>query len=308
MRLSRNIVANPGKLSYTGIGKDNLRQGAAERGEAFVRSAAIAMCQIRTEVDRRATFEQAETMIRRAAADGAEIVVLPEMFFCPYVTERFREFAEPDGGEACAAMADWARENRVVLVGGTFPERDGERLYNTCFVYDESGRRLAKYRKTHLFKINLKDGTAFRESDTFTAGGDLCVFDTRFGRLGLAICFDLRFPELFRALAERGAELILVPAQFTMKTGSLHWEKLITTRALDNELFVAGVSAARNPASGYTCWGHSLLADPFGAVLAECGTEPAYRIARIDFDEIARVRAELPTFLHPRRDLYPVAD
>ena len=273
-----------------------------------MRSAAIAMCQIQTEADRSATLRQAETMIRWAAAEGAELVVLPEMFFCPYVTERFRAFAEPDGGEACAAMADWARENRVVLVGGTFPEREGERLYNTCVVYDESGRRLAKYRKTHLFEIDLKDGTAFRESDTFTPGSELCVFDTRLGRIGLAVCFDLRFPELFRALAQRGAELILVPAQFTVKTGSLHWEKLITMRALDNELFVAGVSAARNPASGYTCWGHSLLADPFGGVLAECGTGPECRIVKIDFDEIARVRAQLPTFLHPRRDLYPVAD
>ena len=273
-----------------------------------MRTVRIAMCQVRTEANRCATFAQAEEMIRRAAEGGADLAVLPEMFFCPYVTERFPDYAEPEGGPACAAMSAWAKRYQITVVGGTFPERAGEKLYNTCFVYDSAGRRIAKYRKTHLFEIDLKDGTAFRESDTFTAGGELCVFDAGFARIGLAICFDLRFPELFRALAARGAELILVPAQFTQKTGSLHWEKLITARALDYELFVAGVSAAPNPASGYTCWGHSMLADPFGGVRMEYNAEPECRIAEIDLDEIPRVRAELPSFLHPRRDLYAVAD
>ena len=159
-----------------------------------------------------------------------------------------------------------------------------------------------------MFDVDLADGTSFRESDTFSPGDEICVFDAAGCRIGLAICFDLRFPELIRAMAVRGAELILAPSQFTMRTGALHWEKILTMRALDNEVFVAGVCTARNPQSGYTCWGHSLLVSPFGTVLADCGTEEGLRIVEIDLDEVAAVRRQLPTFLHLRRDLYRVAE
>ena len=263
----------------------------------------LAMCQVQTEPEKGRSLAAAEEMVRRAAADGADLAVLPEMYFCPYVQAQFPRFAEDAQGEAVCAMSDWAMRYGILLVGGTLPEREGERLYNTSFVFDRSGALLARYRKVHLFDVALRDGTAFRESDTFAPGEGICVFDTEFGRMGLAICFDLRFPAQFCAMADRGAQLILVPAQFTVRTGALHWEKLVTMRALDQEIFVAGVSAARNPASGYACWGHSMLANPFGRVLAECGTGPECRTVEVDFEEIARVRAELPTFLHPLREL-----
>lgn len=273
-----------------------------------MRTRRLALCQVKTRADRQTTLLAAETMVRQAAEAGADLAVLPEMFFCPYAAEAFPRYAETAEGPAAAAMADWAVRFGVTVVGGSLPERDGERLYNTCFVFGPDGRRLARYRKAHLFDVDLADGTSFRESDTFSPGDEICVFDAAGCRIGLAICFDLRFPELIRAMAVRGAELILAPSQFTMRTGALHWEKILTMRALDNEVFVAGVCTARNPQSGYTCWGHSLLVSPFGTVLADCGTEEGRRIVEIDLDEVAAVRRQLPTFLHLRRDLYRVAE
>lgn len=278
-------------------------------GEGFaVRKIRLAMCQLRTCPDKQTTMEHAEQMVCQAAARGADLAVLPEMFFCPYVPTCFGQYAEEADGPAVRAMSAWAKRYGVVLVGGTIPEREGDRLYNTSFAFGRDGRLLGRYRKAHLFDVDLRDGTAFRESDSFSAGSEICVLDTDFGRLGLAVCFDLRFPEQFRAMAVRGAELIVVPAQFTVRTGSLHWEKLITMRALDNELYLAGVSAAQSPETGYTCWGRSMLSNPFGQAVSVCGAEEECRLAELDLDELARVRAELPTFLHLRRDLYPVAD
>jgi predicted amidohydrolase len=268
----------------------------------------LAVLQLRTETDYALTMEKAHRMLAEAATHGTDIAVLPEMFFCPYAAGAFPRYAETAEGPAAAAMADWAVRFGVTVVGGSLPERDGERLYNTCFVFGPDGRRLARYRKAHLFDVDLADGTSFRESDTFSPGDEICVFDAAGCRIGLAICFDLRFPELIRAMAVRGAELILAPSQFTMRTGALHWEKILTMRALDNDVFVAGVCTARNPQSGYTCWGHSLLVSPFGTVLADRGTEEGLRIVEIDLDEVAAVRRQLPTFLHLRRDLYRVAE
>ncbi len=171
-----------------------------------MRTRRLALCQVKTRADRQTTLLAAETMVRQAAEAGADLAVLPEMFFCPYAAEAFPRYAETAEGPAAAAMADWAVRFGVTVVGGSLPERDGERLYNTCFVFGPDGRRLARYRKAHLFDVDLADGTSFRESDTFSPGDEICVFDAAGCRIGLAICFDLRFPELIRAMAVRGGQ------------------------------------------------------------------------------------------------------
>lgn len=267
----------------------------------------LAVCQIRTETDFQQTMDKAEAMIRGAAENGAEIVVLPEMFNCPYSRKYFREFAQRGHEESVAAMSRWAAENRILLVGGSVPEREGEKLYNTCFVFDEQGEQIARHRKVHLFDIDVP-GMRFKESANFEPGDSVTTFETRWGTMGAAVCFDVRFPELFRAMAVRGAKIIFLPAQFNTRTGPAHWEMSLKARAVDNELFLVAASAARHPEFSYQCWGHSTVLDPYGEILATCDETEQTIYADIDLDRIDQVRAQLPTFLHLRRDVYTVTE
>ena len=266
----------------------------------------LAVCQLRTELDRAETMEKAARMIREAAGQGAQIAVLPEMFNCPYSGRYFREFTALGHEETVAALSAWAKENRIWLVGGSVPEREDGKLYNTCFVFDSEGRQVARHRKVHLFDIDAP-GMRFRESDTFTPGEAVTVFDTPWGKMGAAICFDMRFPELFRAMAKRGARVIFVPAQFNMTTGPVHWEMTLRARAVDNELFVAACSAARYEGFSYECWGHSLVSDPWGTLIASADETEQILYAELDLDRVEEVRRQLPTFLHLREDVYEVA-
>ncbi len=267
----------------------------------------VAVCQLRTELEQEATLAKAEAMLRRAAQSGADIAVLPEMFNCPYDRAYFKKFAAQGHKQVVKALSAWAKENKLLLVGGSVPEAEGERLYNTCFVFDSEGRQIARHRKVHLFDVDLP-GMRFKESATFTPGEEITVFDTPFGKMGAAVCFDVRFPELFRAMANRGARIIFLPAQFNMTTGPAHWELSLRARAMDNELFVVAAAAARYEGFSYECWGHSSVVDPYGTVLASCGAEEELLLAEIDLARVDEVRRQLPTFLHLRRDVYKVAD
>ena len=267
----------------------------------------LGVCQLRTELDYEATMEKAAEMIRSGASSGASVLVLPEMFSCPYSREYFRASVSRGHEETCRRLSSWAKENRVVLVGGSVPEVEGDRLYNTCFVYGPDGELLARHRKVHLFDVDLP-GMRFHESHTFTPGSEITVFDTPYGRMGVAICFDVRFPELFRAMARRGAELICLPAQFNTTTGPAHWEMTLRARAVDNELFFVAASAARYEGFPYECWGHSMIIDPFGIKLAEADETEQLILKEVDLNRIDEVRAQLPTFLHLKEELYSVAD
>ena len=267
----------------------------------------LAVCQLRTELVYGETMAKAEAMLRDAAAAGADVAVLPEMFSCPYDRRYFRTFAERGHEDSCRRLADWARKYHLLLIGGSVPEVDGELLYNTSFVFNAEGQQLARHRKIHLFDVDLP-GMHFHESHTFTPGSDITVFDSEFGRVGVAICFDVRFPELFRAMARRGAELICLPAQFNMTTGPAHWEATMRMRAVDNELFFVAASAARFEGFSYECWGHSLILDPYGTALAAADEKEQLLLAEINRARIAEVRAQLPTFLHLREDIYSVAN
>ncbi len=266
----------------------------------------LAVCQMRTETDYEETMEKAGRMIREAAASGASVAVLPEMFSCPYAGRYFHAFAARGHEDTVRRLSSFAKENHLLLIGGSIPETDGDRLYNTSFVFDAEGNQIARHRKVHLFDVDLP-GMRFHESHTFTPGEEITVFDTPFGRMGLAVCFDVRFPELFRAMARRGAELICLPAQFNMTTGPAHWEPTLRIRAVDNEVFFVGASAARYEGFSYECWGHSMILDPFGTPLAAADEKEQLLLAEIDLRRVAEVRAQLPTFLHLREELYNVA-
>lgn len=274
----------------------------------------LALSQMHVSEDLEKNLSAAERMVAKAALGGADAAVLPEMFCCPYNNASFVEHAQrPHGHSGKApsvyeALSAMARKHRIPLIGGSMPELDEKgRIYNTCFVFDENGEELACHRKAHLFDIDVPGGQYFKESDTFTPGNAITVADVGGVRVGVAICFDMRFPELARAMAERGAEIIVYPAAFNMTTGPAHWELTLRTRALDNQLFVAACSPARDTSAGYVAYGNSLVTDPWGSVTARLDEKEGLLIAELDLDRVRAVRQQLPLVKSLRRDLYPVA-
>ncbi len=264
----------------------------------------LALCQMPTGMDKSDNVKTALEILAEARAGGADMAVLPEMFMCPYSNRYFRAFSEPGDGPTLQAVAAAAKDLGLYIAAGTIPEADGEKLYNTCFVFGPDGRMLAKHRKVHLFDINIEGGQKFRESLTLSAGEDLCLFDTPWGRVGVTVCFDIRFPELALALAERGARLIISPASFAVTTGSDHWETLFRARALDTLCFTAGCGAARDEKGIYVAYANSIVCSPWGQVIARAGTGREVLFADIDMDYADRIRAQLPVLSARKPSLY----
>jgi omega-amidase len=266
----------------------------------------IAQIQMTVTADKQANLRHAQALIRRAAADGIDLAMLPEMFCCPYDNACFAQYAEENGGAVQQMLRELARSLGIYLIGGSLPERDGDKLYNTSYVFDRQGRQIARHRKTHLFDIDVVGGQRFFESDTLSPGSDVTVFDTEFGRMGLCICFDFRFEELARLMTLSGAQVLFVPAAFNKTTGPAHWELLFRQRAVDNQVFTVGTSPARDEHASYVAWGHSLVCDPWGSVVQQCGHEETVAITDLDLNRIDDVRRQLPILSARRTDLYTV--
>lgn len=230
----------------------------------------IAQLQLPVYTNKEDTYIHVTAACEKAAAAGADLIALPEMFCCPYETANFPLYAEKEGEATWQFAADLARRLGIYLSAGSMPEADeAGRVYNTAYVFDRQGRQIAKHRKMHLFDINVKDGQVFQESLTLTPGNEVTVFDTEFGRIGLCICYDFRFPELCRLMALQGALLILVPAAFNMTTGPAHWELTFRSQGLYNQVYTVGTSPARDLDASYHSWGHSIVCDPWGTVLSQ---------------------------------------
>jgi predicted amidohydrolase len=198
-----------------------------------------------------------------------------------------------------------AKSYKIHLVAGSMPERDAEnRIYNTSYVFDRNGRQIGKHRKMHLFDIHIENKQQFKESDTMTAGDQATVFETEFCKIGLCICYDIRFPELFRLMVGQGAKIIVVPGAFNMTTGPAHWELLFRTRAVDNQVFMIGVAPARNAEAGYISWGHTIMVGPWGNVIGQMDEKEGYILHELDLSQVGKVRTELPLLLHRRSDIY----
>ena len=265
----------------------------------------IGLVQMSVCADKEKNLQSAEHGIYEAVSKGADIVVLPEMFICPYITSDFPVFAEPEGGLSWQALSSMARKNNVVLVAGTIPELDGEgNIYNTCFIFDAMGNGIGKHRKVHLFDIALSGGQHFKESDTLTPGNSATVFDTGFCTSGAAVCYDLRFPELFRLMVDQGAELVTIPGAFNMTTGPAHWELLFRTRGLDNQVFMAGCAPARDESGPYISYGNSIITSPWGEILGRLDEKEGVLVREIDLGKLMRIREELPLLKHRRPDVY----
>lgn len=266
----------------------------------------VAAVQMLSVADKRQNLARARALIAQAAALGAEVIILPEMFCCEYKNSAFIENAEPAGGLVWQTLSGAARDNNIWLIGGTMPEADGWRIYNSAFVFDRQGREVARCRKSHLFDIDVEGGQSFRESDTFSRGGDICVFDTEFGRMGLCICFDIRFPEPARIMALDGASAIFCPAAFNMTTGPAHWELMFRGRAVENQLFTIGCAPARDVNGSYVSYANSIIVSPWGDVIARAGTSESILSVELDLDAVASVRRQLPLLSARRSDLYRI--
>ena len=255
------------------------------------------------EVDR--NLEVAEQLVRAAAADGAELAVLPEKWSALAPGVLLQELAEPLDGPIVGACRGWARELGISVVAGSLSERvPGRELpANTSLLIDSGGEIVATYRKIHMFDVEV-GGVTYRESEHESAGDRIVVADAGELTVGLTICYDLRFPELYRILALRGASAITVPSAFTATTGRDHWDVLLRARAIENQLFVIAANQTGTATPQFSSWGHSMIVDPWGRVLDVLDEGEGHAIADLDLGVLERVREELPSLASRRADAY----
>jgi predicted amidohydrolase len=261
----------------------------------------VAVCQLNSGDDRAANLATARRLLEQAAAAGADLAVLPE--FVDYLgRSRDEPPAESVDGEFAAFFAEAARALNLWVLAGSFRERtgDGERAHNTSLLFDRSGERAAVYRKIHLYDVEIPGRVSYRESKTIAPGEELVVADVEGVPVGLSICYDLRFPELYRALAVAGAKVLVVPAAFMAHTGRDHWEVLLRARAIENQCYVVAAGQIGDHEPNRTCFGRSMVIDPWGTVLAQAPDQPAVVTADLDLDRLETVRAELPSLANRR--------
>ena len=265
----------------------------------------IAAIQMSTVAEKMENVRTVKTYLEKIKDENPDFVILTEMFCCPYQTENFPIYAEKEGGPVWQQLSGYAKQYGIYLIGGSMPEKDAEgNVYNTSYIFDREGKQIGKHRKVHLFDIDVKGGQTFKESDTLTAGDSDTVFDTEFGKMGVMLCFDIRFPELSRMMVNDGARIVFVPAAFNMTTGPAHWELSFRTRALDNQIYMVGCAPARDVSAGYISWGHSIVTDPWGRVIDMLDEKKGILLAELDMDYEEQVREELPLLKSRRKDMY----
>jgi predicted amidohydrolase len=250
-------------------------------------------------------LEVAERLVRAAAADGAQLVVLPEKWTVIGPPEALRSCAEPLDGQALTAASGWARELGIFLVAGSIPEvvPDWEKLANTSVMFGPDGKRRAVYRKIHMFDVDVGD-VSYRESAEERAGDEIVLGETEGAMVGLTICYDLRFPELYRILALRGARVITVPSAFTERTGRDHWEVLIRARAIEDQVFMVAAGQIGFAPPHYRSYGRSMIVDPWGVVMAQAADTEGFVSADLDFAIQNEMRGSLPSLRNRRPEAY----
>jgi omega-amidase len=268
----------------------------------------LAVCQLAVTPDKALNISKAEAMIQKAAKANCRVAILPEMFNCPYEAELFTQYAENyPGGDTFTMLSQTAAKQNIVVVGGSVPEKDDcGNIYNTSFIFNEKGSLLGRHRKVHLFDVDIKDGTVFKESSILSPGQDITLVQAAGLTMGVGICYDIRFPELSRLMTLAGAQILIFPAAFGMTTGPAHWELLMKSRAIDNQVFVVGAAPAKLSGAPYQAYGHSIVVDPWGKIVSMAEFEETMLVVEIDLAIINKVRAELPLLQHRRTDLYNV--
>lgn len=274
----------------------------------------VAAVQMTSGEDPAKNLRVAVSLVEQAAAGGAQLVALPEMFLCYGRPDKILAAAEPIPGPTSDLLCDLARRLKITLLAGSFCERpavdkqttnmltagDAERGFNTSLLIAPDGGVLAAYRKRHLFDVEIPGQVRSRESSWLMAGDDIHVTDTECGRIGQAICYDLRFPELFRALVDAGATLVCIPSAFTAATGRDHWEVLLRARAIENQLYVIAPNQFGPHAPGMTSFGHTMILDPWGTVLATASEGEGLIFSEVDLSRVTTIRERLPALRHRR--------
>jgi predicted amidohydrolase len=266
----------------------------------------VACVQMTSRADKAANLEAAERLVAQAASTGADVVVLPEKWNGIGDAAVAHAIAEPlEGGDSVAAMSAWARAHGITLVGGSITERrEGrEKLSNTSVVFDTEGEVVAVYRKIHLFDVEV-GGVVYHESETEEPGEEPVVAEIEDWKIGLSVCYDVRFPELYRILALEGAELVTVPAHFTTPTGKDHWHVLLRARAIENQLYVVAAAQIGETLPGKPSYGRSLIADPWGIVIAQAPDEQTVIAAELDRARLQEIRTKLPSLANRRAHAY----
>jgi predicted amidohydrolase len=264
----------------------------------------VAVVQLNTQDGVQENLIRVRHWVAQAAAAGAQLATLPENFAFMGEEAQKREIAErldeASPGPILGALAETAAKHGIWLVGGGMPERsdDAARPYNTSVLVDPSGHVAARYRKVHLFDVSLPDGTSLRESAATSAGSEAVTAPVLGVPLGLSVCYDVRFPELYRRLVDQGARIVTVPAAFTLTTGKDHWHALLRARAIENQVYVLAPAQHGKHPRGRQTYGKSIIVDPWGEVVAQCSEGEGYALAQLDFAYQDRVRASLPALLH----------
>lgn len=255
----------------------------------------LGLCQMIVTENKHQNLDKACEMLGNCKKNGVNIAVLPEMFNCPYETTKFPLYAENlENSETVSVISSIAKYNEMYIVGGSIPELSNGKIYNTSLIFDRKGKIIGKHRKIHLFDVDIKNGIRFKESDVLSSGSDVTVIDTEYCKIGVAICFDIRFGELYQEMRNTGAEIIITPGAFNMTTGPAHWELLVRTRALDNQVFHAAVSPARNTEASYVAYGNSMICNPWGSIVARADEKEQIIFSEIDLDMVKSVREQIP--------------
>lgn len=269
----------------------------------------LALVQMRVSSNKLANLSRASEQVKLATENGAKVVSLPECFNSPYGTKYFAEYAEQiPQGESCSALSSMAKENGIYLIAGSIPELgQDKKLFNTCTIWSPDGKLLGMHRKMHLFDIDIPGKIRFKESEALTAGNEFTSFKTPWMNVGVGICYDIRFAEMAQIYArQHECKLLIYPGAFNMTTGPQHWEPLIRGRALDNQVYVAAVSPARDESAEYVAWGHSTIMCPFGDIKAKAGPHDEIIYADIDCKHLEEIRQQIPIGHQRRNDLYKV--
>ena len=268
----------------------------------------VGLIQMKVKDKKDDNLHKAAKLIDKICKEDVDMVILPEMFSCPYNTKNFPIYAEEEGDYSYKFLSEISKRNNIYLIAGSIPEKEDNNIYNTSYVFNRQGEKIAKHRKIHLFDIDIKNKQTFRESDTLSAGDKVTVFDSEFGKIGLCICYDFRFPEIARLMVDKGAKAIIVPAAFNMTTGPAHWDIMFRSRAIDNQVYTIGCSPARDYDYSYISYGHSLIVSPYGDILCELDEKEGFITYDIDLNYVDEIREQLPLLKHRRRDLYELLE
>ena len=265
----------------------------------------LGLVQLNSRNNKAENLDTAERLITELAERGAELVMLPEYFNFIGPEEQWPANAESlDNSESISRMTNQAKSLKINIHIGSIMEKEGGNIFNTGVVLSSQGERIASYRKIHLFDVEIPGGRKYFESEKITPGEEIVTFTLEGVTFGMATCYDLRFPELFRALAAKGAQVLLLPAAFTLMTGKDHWELLLRARAVENLCWVAAAGQFGHCAPNHTSFGRSMIIDPWGMVVAQASDGVGVIMAEIDLQLLEKIRTKFPALQHCRPDLF----